>query len=308
LDKQIVYLEKNAHGSYNIKTVNLDSGELGNVLHLPLLKNVSMGGIIEIGWNGTFKNMRGLLVCPVNYDDSKKYRLIVDIHGGGFGSVIGLHGAIFRECTVLEWHLWTSLFNCVVFIPEFRSSMIYGDFAFVNGKPNHNIIDDDIKDIESGVDYLISKNIVSEDNMIIIGASAGAQRVNWLPVVSHRYKAIISIDGRNQDKMVFDKIVDKKELDYINKYYGNEKTYTINSPVANIDKIKTPILFIMGNPKFGGIDTHGTIENYHNELKKRNVDTEYMFIEDEGHNFTKPKNMKRILKKVISWIKKYFEL
>ena len=43
------------------------------------------------------------------------------------------------------------------------------------------------------------------------------------------------------------------------------------------------------------------------ELKKRNIDTEYMYIKNEGHNFTKPKNMKKILKKVIEWIEKYFD-
>lgn len=62
----------------------------------------------------------------------------------------------------------------------------------------------------------------------------------------------------------------------------------------------------MGNPKFGGVDRYDTIKKYYKELKKRNIDTEYMYIKDEGHNFTKPKNMKKILKKVISWIKKYF--
>jgi dipeptidyl aminopeptidase/acylaminoacyl peptidase len=80
----------------------------------------------------------------------------------------------------------------------------------------------------------------------------------------------------------------------------------INSPLANINKIKTPILFIMGNTKFGGIDRYNTIKKYHKELKKRNIDTQYMFIKNEGHNFTKPNNMEKILKKVILWIIKYF--
>ena len=314
-NNKIIYLDKNAHGSYSIKTINLDNNEMNQILFMPLLKNISMGKCVEIMWNGTFKNMIGLLIYPINYNPNKKYKLIVDIHGGGFGSLISLAGTIFRECTVLEWHLWASLFNCIVFIPEFRSAMIYGDCAYINGKKNYyNIIDDDIKDIESGVDYLISQNIINKNNMIIIGASAGAHRVNWLPVVSHRYKAIISVDGWNEGQEVFDKMTDKdyEELigDEQKKYYeefygGEEKNWMINSPLANINKVKTPMLFIMGNPRLGGVDNFDTIKTYYKELKKRNIDTEYMYIKDEGHNFTKPKNMKKILNKVILWIEKY---
>ena len=305
-DEQLVYLGKDVHGSYSIKTINLVTNYINEVLHLPLLKNTSMGKVEEIKWNGEFKNMRGLLIYPINYNPNKKYKLIVDIHGGGPGAHIYFSGGIFRECSVLEWYLWTSLFNCVVFIPEFRSSMIYGDPIIIDGKQNYNIIDDDIKDIESGVDYIISQNIVDENNMILIGASAGAQRANWLPVVSHRYKAIISIEGWNDGQELVDNISDKKVLDFYNKYFVEKKNYMINSPLANIDKVKTPILFIMGNPKFGGVDRYGTIKKYYKELKKRNIDTEYMYIKDEGHNFTKSKNMRKILKKVILWIEKYF--
>jgi len=305
-NNQIVYLGKNAHGAYIIKTINLDNNAINEILYLPLLKNTSMGKVVEIKWDGTFKNMRGLLIYPINYNPDKQYKLIVNIHGGGFGSVIRLNGTIFRECNILEWHLWTSLFNCIVFIPEFRSSMIYGDSAIIHGKKNYNIVDDDIKDIESGVDYLISQNIIDKNNMIIIGASAGARRANWLPVVSHRYKAIISVEGWNEGQEQLNKITDKKKIESWNKYYVKKKNWMINSPLANINKIKTPILFIMGNTKFGGIDRYNTIKKYHKELKKRNINTQYMFIKNEGHNFTKPNNMEKILKKVILWIMKYF--
>ena len=213
-NNQIVYLGKNAHGSYIIKTINLDNNAINEILYLPLLKNTSMGKVVEIKWDGTFKNMRGLLIYPINYNPDKQYKLIVNIHGGGFGSVIRLNGTIFRECNILD---------CIVFIPEFRSSMIYGDSAIIHGKKNYNIVDDDIKDIESGVDYLISQNIIDKNNMIIIGASAGARRANWLPVVSHRYKAIISVEGWNEGQEQLNKITDKKKIESWNKYYVKKK-------------------------------------------------------------------------------------
>jgi hypothetical protein len=99
-NNQIIYLDKNAHGSYSIKTINLDNNEMNQILFIPLLKNISMGKCVEIMWNGTFRNMIGLLIFPINYNPNKKYKLIVDIHGGGFGSFIYLSGAIFRECSL----------------------------------------------------------------------------------------------------------------------------------------------------------------------------------------------------------------
>jgi hypothetical protein len=53
-NNQIIYLDKNAHGLYSIKTINLDNNKINKVLYLPLLNNISMGKAVEIMWNGTF--------------------------------------------------------------------------------------------------------------------------------------------------------------------------------------------------------------------------------------------------------------
>jgi hypothetical protein len=80
----------------------------------------------------------------------------------------------------------------------------------------------------------------------------------------------------------------------------------INSLLANIDRVKTPILFIMGNLKFGGVNRYSTIKKYYRKLKQRNIDIEYMYIKDEEYNFTKSKNMERILKKSYIMDRKIF--
>ena len=61
----------------------------------------------------------------------------------------------------------------------------------------------------------------------------------------------------------------------------------------------------MGNPKLGSVDYNDSIKKYYNALKKHGVETEYMYIKDEGHNFFKMKNIKKIFKKVLEWIEKY---
>lgn len=79
------------------------------------------------------------------------------------------------------------------------------------------------------------------------------------------------------------------------------------SPLEFLNKVKTPILFIMGNPELGGADTYGTVKKYYNALKEKNIDTEYIYIDNEGHNFYKKKNIKKIFKKVYFWINKYLK-
>lgn len=284
LNNIVAYLGHDIYGRTFIKTIDITTDEINDVSCVPLLKNVTFGKSVEIGWNGTFENMRGLLLLPNNYEPNKKYGLIVDIHGGGPGATMYLDGSILRYCP-LELHLWTS-YNYIVFLPEFRSSGIYGSNAItVDFLKNKNIIDCDVKDIESGVDYLISKKIVDENKIIAIGGSAGAHIANWLPVVSQRYKAIVSVEGWNEPEMDDD----------------NPRAQKL-TPLAHIDKVKTPMLFIMGNTELGGHDHQNLVIKYYDELKKRNVYTQHVYIPDEGHVFEKKENVEKIVKKVLSWI------
>lgn len=284
LDNRIMYIGRNVFGNIKIKMLNLDNNKTKKIVKLSFLKNTNFGSVREIQWNGTYKNMRGLLIYPINYKNNKKYGLIVDIHGGGSVGNMNLYGSVFRVRIPSEWFIWIQK-DVFVFVPEFRSSSIYGSEALlIDDQKNKDIIDGDIKDIESGVDYLISKNLIDDNKMMTIGGSAGAHRANWLPVVSKRYRAIISVDGWNDEK--------------------GDMTFKYN-PTDYVNKIQTPMLFIMGNPSLGGVDPNYTIKKYYEKLKENNIYTEYMYIDDEGHNFYKPDNIKKIFKKILQWIDKY---
>lgn len=284
LNKKIVYIGCDIFGDIKIKMLNMNNNETQKISKMCILKNTHFGKVREIKWNGTYKNMTGLLLYPNNYERYRKYGLIVDVHGGGSVGNMNLYGSVFRGRIPSEWFMWIQK-KVFVFVPEFRSSSIYGsDALLIEDQQNKDIINGDIEDIESGVDYLISKNLINKKKIMAIGGSAGAHRVNWLPVVSNRYKAIISVDGWNDES-------------------GN-MTFKYN-PINYIDRIQTPMLFIMGNHEMGGVDPNNTIKKYYEKLKEHYIKTEYMYIEDEGHNFYKPENIKKISKKIFEWINRY---
>ena len=284
LNNIIVYIGRDTFGNIKIRTLNLNNNKINKIARISVVKNTHFGKVREIRWNGTYKNMIGLLVYPINYKRNKKYGLMVDIHGGGSVGNMNIYGSVFRGRIPSEWFIWIQK-DVFVFVPEFRSSSIYGSEALlIEDQQKKDIINGDIKDIESGVDYLISKNLIDENKMIVIGGSAGAQRANWLPVVSNRYRAIISVDGWNDE--------------------SGDQTFKYN-PINYVDKIQTPMLFIMGNPNLGSVDPNYTVKKYYEKLKEYNVLTEYIYVEDEGHNFYKPENVRNIFGKIFQWIDKY---
>lgn len=292
-----------------IKILDLTHSKLSKqVKQIDFTKNISFGKQEEISWNGTFNNMRGLLIYPNNYKENKKYGLIVNVHGGGPSATISMYASV-QIPSPLIWHLWANNHQCIIFVPEFGAIYDNNVITIEMNKKN-NLLISDIQDIESGVDYLIKKDIVDKNKLIAIGGSAGSARVNLLPVISQRYKAIISVDGWIEDKDYMEQVekLVKKDNHPIKKWgtvKNNPEIFLRQSVFEFIDRVKTPILFIVCNTKLGGIDQNDSLKQYHKMLKDRNIETEYIYLKDEGHVITKPKNIKLVLNRITKWINKF---
>ena len=246
-----------------------------DVKHQPILSTVIKPNkrFQKVIWNGTYNNMQGLLIFPPNYKSSKKYQLIVDIHGGGPGSSIFLTGSILRYCSQ-EWFFLSELFNCLIFVPEFRSSGVYDESVF-----SKDFIRGNVDDINSGVDYLIKKQLVDKNKMVVIGGSYGALISNFIPIVTNRYRSIISVEGWIKYDLPIDPLT--------------------------IPNLSTPIFFIQGNPELGGHEIEDDIKTFHKKLISSGIHSEYLFIKDEGHVFYKRKNIQKIFDHIVSWLNIY---
>lgn len=266
---QVVYVGNDVFGKTHTKSLNILNQK---VPVKTLLSNNER--FQKIKWNGFYNNMQGLMILPPGYQKSKRYRLIVDVHGGGPGSSMFLTGSILRYCSQ-EWFLFSSMFDTIIFIPEFRLSGVYDNNVF-----SSDFIRGSVDDINSGVDYLIRKKLVQKDQIALIGGSYGALIANFMPVITNRYICIISVEGWIKHDLNIDPL-------------------TI--------KTQTPMLFVQGNPKLGGHENDNDIKSYHQKLIRSGVKSEYLYINNEGHVFYKPHNIRKIFSKVISWLKFYFE-
>lgn len=303
---QLAWVGQDAQATRIVRIASSNGQNVKDIITMPgVSKNIALSEIREIDWKTRDYpvRMRGLLFLPLNYENGHCYPLIVDIHGGGPGAHIYMVGGLFVS-TPLEWQMWTAK-GYAVFVPEFRSSGSFGALAITRDTiKEHNTLDSDLKDIEAGVDALIAQGIVDENNMAIIGHSAGAVRANWAAVATHRYRSIISKDGWADGYIPILNWPPSKRTDSL--YGGSPKdvpqNYLKNSALYHSAGATTPILFLMSNPKLGGVDPYKTVNIFYQMLKAQKVDTQYVKYPDEGHVVQKPKNLKDLLERSIKWI------
>lgn len=295
------------------RIVRVASSDGRNVKDLAILSDVPNGMALsevrEIDWQAPPDypvRMRGLLFMPLNYQKETRYPLIVDIHGGGEGAQILLRGGILMS-SPLEWHMWAAK-GYAVFVPEFRSSASFASLAITRDElKEHNIVNCDIRDIEAGIDELVSQGIIDNHRIAIVGHSAGGRRANWLTATTHRFKAVISKEGWADEWIHF---LGEPPLKRIYTMLGGTpwevpQNYLKSSALFHCNGATTPTLFLMGNPELGGVDPHNTVLMLYNALKAQGVETEYMKYSDEGHNFEKPDNQRDALERSIKWIDGY---
>lgn len=237
--------------------------------------------------------MRGLLILPLNYSPSTPYPLIVDIHGGGPSASIYLKGGILVK-TPLEWQLWSAK-GYAVFIPEFRSSAAFGYLPLMR-EYRSNLIDCDIQDIVAGIDSLIAKGIADYNRVALIGHSAGGRRVNWAAVSTHRFQAIVSKEGWADEWFTGGIHWTEKDGRSV------PEEHQINSCLFHALGASTPTLFLMGNPRIGGIDPYDTVLWLHHALQAQKVETQYIRYPDEGHVLMRNANKRDALQRVEKWI------
>lgn len=315
---QLAWIGEDAHAKYTIRIANSDGSNTKNIAVInPYSNDLALSEVREIEWKTIDypSPIRGLLMLPLNYQPGKKYPLIVDIHGGGISAHIAFYGGLLTS-TSLEWQLWAAK-GYAVFVPELRSSGSFGSLAITRDAQNFDDVNCDIKDVNSGVDYLIDQGIADANRLAVIGHSAGSQRANWLAVTTHRYKVVISHDGWADSliETVNNEAVNNNSISKrITQFFGGTpqevpQNYTKNSSLTHSAGATTPILFLAGNIKLGGIggseNDKGSLPMLYHALKNQGVEADYIYYPDEGHVFEKPTNQQDMLNRAIRWIDKY---
>ena len=255
----------------------------------PQISKFALGEQKEITYKSTDgKEVGGILILPVDYQEGQKYPLVVAIHGGPAGAYVQSFNPGYG-CQVYAGD------GYVAFLPNYRGSTNYGEQHRIDIVGNY--FPQAYEDIMAGVDYLIEEGIVDENRMGVFGWSAGGHWSNWILTHTDRFKAISSGAGTmNWISMYAQSDVQRNRQFYLgdDPLYDNFDAYWEQSPLKYIKNAKTPTMVhvVAGDPR---VPSPQSVE-LHMALKKLGVDTELFMYPGRSHGIPDTRN--RLVKSV----------
>ena len=304
-------------GTYSISKNNRYAYTLGNVyspsdlavgyntsfkrltaLNKDLFDHKELGNVEEVWFKSSFdeRQIQGWLVKPPNFDPSKKYPLILEIHGGPFSN----YGFRFSA----EIQLFASKGYMVLYTNP-RGSTSYGkEFANLI---HHNYPNQDYDDLMSGVDHILKRSYVDEENLFVTGGSGGGVLTAWIIGKTTRFKAAVVA------KPVINWYSFVLYADNINIYYkywfpgapwDNLEHYMKRSPISYVANVKTPTMLLTGEQDFRTPIAES--EQFYAGLKLNKVESMLVRIPGASHGIAaRPSNLITKVNAITAWFEKY---
>ena len=267
-------------------------------LNKDLFDYKKLGNVEEIWYDSSYdgKMIHGWIVKPPNFDRSKKYPLILEIHGGPHTN----YGFHFSS----EVQLFASK-GYVVLYTNPRGSTSYGkEFANLI---HHNYPSEDYDDLISGVDFVIEKGYIDEANLFVTGGSGGGVLTSWIVGKTDRFTAaVVAKPVINWYSFV----LYADNIGYFYKYWfkdfpwDNPESYLERSPISYVGNVKTPTMVLTGEKDYR--TPMAESEQFYAGLKLNKVETMLVRIPNANHGIaSKPSNLIAKVNAIIAWFEKY---
>ena len=242
--------------------------------------------------------VEGVLHKPADFDPSKKYPLLVVIHGGP----TGVSRAVPFTGTIYPIDVWVPR-GVLVLEPNYRGSAGYGGkFRALNVR---NLGVGDAWDVLSGVDSLIAKGLVDPAKVGTMGWSQGGYISAFLATHdAARFKAI-SVGAGISDWMTY--YVNTDITPFTRQYlkatpWDDPEIYAKTSPITYIRQARTPTLIQHGDAD-QRVPLPNAFELYHG-LQDNHVPAKlivYQGFGGVGHSPSKPKSHRATMDHNIEW-------
>lgn len=259
-----------------------------------VLAGIKLGEVEELwfksddGWD-----IQGWLIKPAEFDPTKKYPLLLWIHGGPW--------AMYNVGFNWEWQNFAAQGYAVLYTNP-RGSTGYGQ-DFVNGI-QYAYPGKDYNDLMAGVDAAIARGFIDERNLFVCGGSGGGVLTAWIVGHTDRFRAAVSMRpvinwhsfvGTTDGHMWYRQF---------KKYpWEDPLEYAARSPLHYVANVTTPVMVMTGEADLRTPISQS--EEYYRALKMLKKETLLVRMPEEYHGWRRPSH--RLLQQLYlrEWFEKY---
>jgi dipeptidyl aminopeptidase/acylaminoacyl peptidase len=268
-------------------------------LNEDLLGHKKLAQVHEIIYKSSFdgEEIQGWYMTPPDFDPSKKYPLLLEIHGGPHLAYGAQWGAEMQRYAKEGY---------VVFYDNHRGSSSYGE-RFAMLLHNKYSSPEDYADHDSGVNAMLKLGFIDENNLFIGGGSAGGIAAAYAIGLTNRYKAaavVKPIINWLSKVLTGDSYTYQAFHQFPGVPWENVEHYWQRSPLSLVGNVQTPTILITGES-----DRRTPIsesEQFYQALKLRRIDTTLVRIPGSPHGISnRPSRMIEKVEYMLAWFEKY---
>jgi len=259
-----------------------------------VLADIKLGDVEELWF--TSKDglkVQGWLIKPAEFDPTKKYPMVLWIHGG-------------------PWSMYSVAFNWAfqnfsangygVLYTNPRGSTGYGQ-DFVNGI-QYSYPGKDYDDLMAGVDAALAKGWIDEKNLFVCGGSGGGVLTAWIVGHTDRFAAAVSMRPVINWHSFVGTTDGPNWYNQFQKFpWEDPMEYAVRSPLHYVANVKTPTMVMTGEADLR--TPIGQTEEFYRALKMLKKETLMVRMPDEFHGWRRPSHQLLQQLYLQAWFEKY---
>jgi dipeptidyl aminopeptidase/acylaminoacyl peptidase len=267
------------------------------------LKDVYVAKPQRLDYESEGLKLHGWVLLPEDFDPSKKYPAVLDVHGGP--------RCVYCEGFFHEMQVWAAKGFVVMFTNIKGSDGRGDDFADIRGDYGGT----DFKNLMAFVDAVLEKYpAIDKDKLCETGGSYGGFMTNW--IVTHTDRFCCAASQRSISNWL-----SMTYISDIGPYFGpdqcgiefadwfgelNSEALWKHSPLKYVDNAKTPTLFLHSEQDYRCPLPEAM--QMMQAMTVRGVETRLIVFHGENHELSrsgKPKHRIRRLEEITGWFEKH---
>ncbi len=245
------------------------------------------------------KRIHNMIALPPNFDEQKKYPLLVLMHGGPH--------TMWRDNWGLRWNYFMlSRPGYVVLLTNYSGSTGFGEtFAqSIQGDPFKG----PGNEINEAADEAIRLYaFIDGSRQAAAGASYGGHLANWMQATTTRYKALISHAGliNLESQWGTSDTIYSREVNNGGPVWEQGPIWREQNPIRFAGNFRTPILLSVGENDFR-VPLNQTLENW-SVLQRLRIPSRLIVWPDENHWILNGENSRYWYQEVYTWLKQHLD-